>query len=101
MRDAPNGTDALTITVDGTIAGGTFVLEGSIDSGATWFTVAVSAASAGSNNSTAIVATTSVPDTAATFAGSYNITGLSGPTLFRFGLTAFTSGSGTVWICVP
>jgi hypothetical protein len=99
---APNGTDALTIQVNptGTLAGGTFVLEGSADQGASWFVVTASAASAGANNSTAIITQTGAPDTAAIFAATYNITGITS-CLFRFGLTAFTSGSGAVWVLVP
>jgi hypothetical protein len=105
LRDAPNGTDALTIQVNptGTLAGGTFILEGSIDGGLSWFTVVVSSATAGGNNSTAITGITAPApvDTAAIFAGTWNITGLSGATLFRFGLSAFTSGSGAVWAYTP
>jgi len=100
---APNGTDALTISVNptGTLAGGTFVLEGSIDGGLSWFVIAASANTASNNNSTANITQTGAPDTAAIFAATYNITGLSGATIFRFGLTAFTSGSGAVWVLVP
>jgi len=103
LRDAPNGTDALTIIVNptGALAGGTFVLEGSIDGGLSWFSILASANSAGANNSTAIISQTGAADTAAIFAATYNITGLSGPTLFRFGTTAFTSGSGAVWAVTP
>jgi hypothetical protein len=105
LRDAPNGTDALTITVNptGALAGGTFQLEGSIDGGLSWFSIIPSAAAAGTNNSTAIIGITApVPaDTAAIAAFCYNITGLSGATIFRFGLTAFTSGSGAVWAYTP
>lgn len=103
LRDAPNGTDALSITVNptGSLVGGTFVLEGSIDGGLSWFVVTASAASAGANNSTAIISQTGTADTAAIFAATYNVTGLSGATLFRFGTTAFTSGSGAVWAYCP
>jgi len=103
LRDAPNGTDALSIQVNptGTLAGGTFVLEGSFDGGLSWFSVLASANSAGANNSTAIISQTGPADTAAIFAATYNITGISGATLFRFGLTAFTSGSGAVWAYCP
>jgi len=103
LRDAPNGTDALSIQVNptGTLAGGTFVLEGSFDGGLSWFSILASANSAGANNSTAIISQTGAADTAAIFAATYNITGISGATLFRFGLTAFTSGSGAVWAYCP
>ena len=98
---APNGTDALSISVGGNLSGGTFILEGSIDGGSTWFLITASAASAGSNNSTAIISQTGGADTAPVFAATYNITGLSGPTAFRFGTTAFTSGSSPVWAVTP
>lgn len=102
LRDAPNGTDALTIAVSatGSLTATAFVLEGSIDGGNSWFAVTVSAATAGANNSTAITGT-GAADTAAAFAGTYNITGLSGPTLFRFGVTGTVTGSGAVWAVTP
>lgn len=103
LREPPNGTDALTIQVPaaGALVGGTFVLEVSLDNGLSWGTVLASANSAGANNSTAIVSTTGVADTAATFISTYNVTGLSGPGLFRFGTTALTSGTGAVLVCCP
>jgi hypothetical protein len=103
LHASPNGTDALSIQVNptGTLAGGTFILEGSFDGGNSWFVVAASATGAGTNNSTAIITQTGANDTAAIFAATYNITGLSGATIFRFGLTAFTSGSGAVWAYIP
>lgn len=104
LRDAPNGTDALTISVNptGTLAGATFVLEGSIDGGLSWFSVLASANSAGANNSTAITSQTGALDTATIFAATYNITGISGATIFRFGISAGTiTGSGAVWAYTP
>src|SRR5277367_4653425 len=89
LGGAPNGTDALTVTTGGNLTATAFVLEGSIDGGTTWFSVLASANTAGANNSTAIISATTPapPDTAATSANTYNITGLSGLTLFRFGVT--------------
>jgi len=103
LRDAPNGTDALTISVNptGALVAATFALEGSIDGGLSWFNIIPSGATAGTNNSTAIVGTAAAPDTNVIFAATYNITGLSGATIFRFGNTAFTSGSGAVWAYTP
>lgn len=101
LRDAPNGTDALSITAGGNLTATAFVLEGSLDAGVTWFVVTASAASAGANNSTAIISVTGTADTAAAFAATYNVTGLSGPTLFRFGVTGTITGSGNVYIVCP
>jgi len=96
----PNGTDALTISVGGSLTATAFVLEGSIDTGTTWFLITPSAATAGQNNSTAIIGT-GAADTNSAFAATYNITGLSGPTLFRFGVTGTVTGTGPIWAVTP
>src|SRR5271154_2810488 len=83
----PNGTDALTITTGGNLTATAFVLEGTIDAGASWFLIVPSGSTAGTNNSTAIITPTGAADTNASSANTYNITGLSGLTLFRFGVT--------------
>ncbi len=84
------GLNKIVISTGGNLSGGTFVLEGSLDAGATWFVIPVVAAD--------IVMTNVPPDTPATFAARYEVSGLAGGCLFRFGATALTSGSGAVWI---
>ena len=97
----PNGTDALTITTGGNLTATAFVLEGTIDAGASWFLIVPSGSTAGTNNSTAIITPTGAADTNASSANTYNITGLSGLTLFRFGVTGTVTGSGAVWVATP
>lgn len=81
----------IVVSVGGNLAGGTFVLEGSIDGGATWFVVPAQASD---------VTQTGAPDTAAVFAARYDVSGLGAGCLFRFGTTAFTSGSSPVWVAM-
>jgi hypothetical protein len=69
----------------GAVTGPTWVLEGSLDQGATWFTIPA-------NTTQPLVLTGQFSgDTAALFIGQYNVSGLSGG-LFKFGATA-----GTGW----
>lgn len=77
----------LALSVSGTLSGGTYVLEVSQDGGASWYALATSDTN---------LSTTSVPDTAGVTALRYDVSGLSG-CLFRFGTTAYTSGTGTVY----
>jgi hypothetical protein len=96
----PNGTDALAIFTTGNLTATAFLLEGSGDGGLTWFTITPSAATAGQNNSTAIISATGTSDTAVSFAACYNITGLSGWCLFRFGITGTVTGTGAAWVAL-
>jgi hypothetical protein len=78
----------------GTATGPTWVLEGSIDNGATWFVVPA--------QTTLPLALTGqmTGDTAPLFALQYNVSGLGGA-LFHFGLSAGTSLTATtVWVLV-
>lgn len=85
-ESSPNGVDCLTlITVGGTITPG---LECSIDGGNTWFGLVV--------RTPTFTVTTLNSDTAASSAGSYDVSGLQAGGLFRFGSTAIT-GSPVVW----
>ena len=81
----------IVISLDGNLAGGTFVLECSIDGGNTWFVVPAQASD---------VTATGAADTAAVVANRYDVSGLDAVGLFRFGTTAFTSGSSNVWIAM-
>lgn len=85
------GLNKIVITLDGNLAGGTFVLEASIDGGNTWFVVPAISSD---------LSVSSVPDTAAVAANRYEVSGLAGGALFRFGTTARTSGSSNVWIAM-
>lgn len=89
----PNGFDDLLIfTVGGTV--GTPILEGSIDGGVSWFSIAVS----GPNSSATQVAITGTfgGDPAVSSANSYIIAGLQGLTLFRWG-AAVSVAPTAVW----
>ena len=81
----------IVIATTGNLTGGTFVLEGSIDGGNTWFVVPAQASD---------VTQAGAADTAASFAARYDVSGLDANCLFRFGATALTSGSGAVWIAM-
>lgn len=78
----------------GTATGPTWVLEGSIDNGATWFVVPA--------QTTLPLALTGqmTGDTAPLFALQYNVSGLGGA-LFHYGLSAGTGITATtVWVLV-
>ena len=79
----------IAIMVEAGIVGGTFALEVSLNNGTHWAVIS------GTN-----LAVTGQPggDTAATFASQYNVSGFGAGAQFRFGLSAFTSGSAPVWI---
>ena len=90
-----NNQGVVTITGNGGAATGpTWILEGSIDNGSTWFVIPA--------QTTLPIALTGqmTGDTAPLFALQYNVSGLGGA-LFHFGLSA---GSGlsatTVWVLV-
>lgn len=75
-----------------TMVGGsaiTAVLEGSIDGGATWFNIPA-------QTSDLVVGTV---DTAVSFVGRFDVSGLDACCLFRFGPTAIT-GTGVVWVAM-
>src|SRR5271156_256323 len=71
---------------------GTLALEVSIDGGLSWSIVPP----------LQTLALTGQPggDTAATFAATYTIAGMGSGAIFKFGLSAYTSGSGSVWALV-
>lgn len=72
----------------GAVTGPTWVLEGSLDQGATWFTIPA-------NTTQPIVLTGQISgDTASLFATQYNVSGLSGA-LLKFGATAGTGWTAT------
>ena len=78
----------------GAVTGPTWVLEGSIDNGATWFVVPA--------QTTLPLALTGqmTGDTAPLFANQYNVSGLGGA-LFHYGLSAGTGITATtVWVLV-
>ena len=78
----------------GAVTGPTWVLEGSIDNGATWFVIPA--------QTTLPLALTGqmTGDTAPLFANQYNVSGLGGA-LFHFGLSAGTGITATtVWVLV-
>lgn len=79
----------LVIQVVGNLVGGTYKLEYSLDGGTSWTDLA----------STTATATADFGDTAAITGNTYTVSGFGGAT-FRFGTTAFTSGTGTVWALV-
>jgi hypothetical protein len=81
----------IVIATAGNLSGGTFLLEGSIDGGNTFFVIPAQSSD---------VTATGAVDTAATFAARYDVSGLDAGCLFRFGATALTSGSGAVWIAM-
>ena len=72
----------------GAVTTPTWILEGSLDQGVTWFAIPA-------NTSQPIVLTGLISgDTAPLFANQYNVSGLSGG-LFKFGATAGTSWMAT------
>jgi hypothetical protein len=80
----------LVITLDGNLSPVTnLVLECSLD-GSRWFVVPPIASD---------LNITSVPDAAAAAVVRYDVSGLGGM-VFRFGTTAYTSGSSNVWVQV-
>jgi hypothetical protein len=88
-------TGLVTVVGNGGAATGpTWVLEGSIDGGSTWFVIPA--------QSTLPIAITGqmTGDTAPLFANQYNVAGLGGA-LFHFGLSAGTGLTATtVWVLV-
>jgi len=89
-----NGLDALVIvTAGGTVTAG---LEASLDGGTTWFGVLPRAASGTAPN---FSGTTLNSDTAASSANVYDVSGLQGGALFRFG--GRSAGSPTVSVLFP
>lgn len=85
------GNIVIQVNPTGTLAGGTFALEVSIDQGASWAVLAGTA-----------LTLTGQPggDTAAIFMAQYNVSGFGAGAIFKFGLSALTSGSGAVWALV-
>lgn len=79
----------IVIQVAGNLVG-TTALEVSIDQATTWAVLAA----------TVTLTTTGQPggDTAAVSMAQYNVSGFGAGAQFRFGLSAFTSGTGTVWV---
>ena len=78
----------IVLQVANGITGGTFKLEASIDGAASWFDVTLPTAST----------TADFTDTAASAGfGPVNLSGFGSGALFRFGLSAVTSGSAAVW----
>jgi len=89
-------TGRVTITggSTGAVTGPTYVLEGSIDNGLTWFLIPA--------NSTQPITISGqlTGDTAPLFANQYNVSGLGGA-LFHFGLSAGTGITAIpVWVMV-
>ena len=78
----------------GAVTGPTWVLEGSIDNGSTWFLIPA-------NTTQPIVISGQLTgDTAPLFANQYNVSGLGGA-LFHFGASAGTGWSATtIWVLV-
>lgn len=76
------------VAAGGAVTGPTWVLEASLDQGATWFAIPA--------NTTQPIVLTGLTsgDTAALSATQYNVSGLSGA-LFKFGLTAGTGITAT------
>lgn len=72
----------------GAVSTPTWVLQGSLDQGATWFAIPA--------NTTQPIVLTGLTsgDTAALFANQYNVSGLAGG-LFKFGATAGTGWTAT------
>jgi hypothetical protein len=85
IRDV--GFKKMVVTVAGTLAGGTFVLEGSLDNFATCFVIPPISSD---------LTTSGAVDTAAVAVNRYDVSGLGGAQV-RFGTSSYTSGSGTVW----
>lgn len=79
----------MVIALSGNLAGGTYVLEASLDGGSTWFVVPAVATD---------LTVTGVADAAAVAVSRYWIEGLRGGAIFRYGTTAYTSGSSAVWV---
>lgn len=90
--EGSNGLDCITISIAGITATSPAVaLEGSLDGGASWF---------GMTARTGVVVGTGQlnSDPAVTCVASYDVSGLGAGCLFRVGISAFTSGTGTVTI---
>lgn len=90
--EGANGLDCITISIAGITATTPAVaLEGSLDGGTSWFGVTARSG---------VVSTTGQlnSDPAVSCVASYDVSGLGAGCLFRVGITAFTSGSGTVTI---
>lgn len=83
------GNITIIVSAGGALTGGTFALEVSLDGGVSWAVVPV----------TVTLTLTGQPggDTAAIFGAQYNLSGFGAGAQFRFGLSAFTSGTGAVW----
>lgn len=81
------GNIVIQVNATGALVG-TFALEVSIDGGASYAVIAGTA-----------LTLTGQPgsDTAAVFMSQYNVSGFGAGALFKFGLSAYTSGSGAVW----
>ena len=89
-----NGTDVLLIsTSGGTVTPG---LEGSVDGGTSWFGVLPRAALGTAPN---LSNATLNSDTAVTAANLYDVSGLQGGVIFRFG--GRTAGSPVVYVLFP
>lgn len=83
------GNIVIQVSNTGTLVGATFKLECSLDGGVQWFDVVLPTAST----------TADFTDTAASAGfGPVNLSGFGAGALFRFGISAVTSGTGTVWI---
>lgn len=82
------GNIVIQVGPTGALTGATFALEVSIDNGASYATLTGTA-----------LTLTGQPgsDTAAIFMTQYNVSGFGAGALFKFGLSAVTSGSGAVW----
>lgn len=87
---SPNGNDLLTLVSTGSITTGAVVLEASLDGGTTWFGVPSGL------QAVALTITTLNSDTAASAAGSFNISGLQGA-LFRGGVTGTITVNPSLW----
>lgn len=86
---AATNLNVATVTIHGTYAGVSFVIEGSDDAGTTWYQLQ------GIDNATGQIVQTITPGTNAT--KSYDVT-VGGYNQFRVRATAFTSGTGNVRI---
>lgn len=79
----------------GAVTTPTWILEGSVDQGTTWFVVP-----ANTTQPIVVTGTLLTGTTAALFANQYNVSGLAGA-LFQFGATAGTGWTATtVWALV-